>query len=267
MEASSSSQADSARPRSRWLPYFRRSEIWSYFGPAFVASIAYIDPGNFAANIQGGTEFGYTLLWVLLWSNAMAILIQFLAAKLGIATGKTLPQNCRREFAPKVNFGLWVAAELAAVATDLAEFLGAVLGFYLLFHIPLLPAALVTGIAVFLILATELYGFRRLEQVIMGFVFGISACYAIEIFLAKPQWGAVAYHVIVPKLSAGSVYIAVGMLGATVMPHVVYLHSALVQKRLKEDSFTCPTGQYLKRLRHAHYELIDVLAAMNGEIG
>jgi len=150
------------------------------------------------------------------------------------------------------------------VATDLAEFLGAVLGFYLLFHIPLLPAALVTGITVFLILASELYGFRRLEQVIMGFVFGISACYAIEIFLAKPDWAQVVHYVAVPHLTSGSVYIAVGMLGATVMPHVVYLHSALVQARLKEDNFTCPTGQYLKKLRHAHYELIDVLAAMNG---
>jgi manganese transport protein len=194
----------------------------------------------------------------------MAILIQYLSAKLGIATGHTLPQNCRREFNPKINFGLWVAAELAAVATDLAEFLGAVLGFYLLFHIPLLPAALVTGIAVFLILASELYGFRRLEQVIMGFVFGISACYAIEIFLAKPDWAQVVHYVAIPHLTSGSVYIAVGMLGATVMPHVVYLHSALVQARLKEDNFTCPTGQYLKKLRHAHYELIDVLAAMNG---
>src|SRR5215472_8057235 len=157
------SHADTAR--SLWriklkLPSLRRGELWSYFGPAFVASVAYIDPGNFATNIQGGTEFGYRLLWVLLWSNAMAILVQYLSAKLGIATGHTLPQNCRRQFSPVMNFGLWIAAELAAVATDLAEFLGAVLGFYLLFHIPLLPAALVTGVAVFLILATELYGFR-----------------------------------------------------------------------------------------------------------
>jgi len=203
------------RIRFKWLPAFRSRQVWAYFGPAFVASVAYIDPGNFATNIQGGTEFGYTLLWVLLWSNAMAILVQYLSAKLGIATGYTLPQNCRREFPPKVNFGLWVAAELAAVATDLAEFLGAVLGFYLLFHIPLLAAALVTGVAVFLILATELYGFRRLEQVIMGFVFGISACYAIEMFLAKPAWGQVAHYVVIPHLTAGSVYIAVGMLGAT----------------------------------------------------
>jgi manganese transport protein len=250
--------------RFKWLPSFRRGQVWTYFGPAFVASVAYIDPGNFATNIQGGTEFGYTLLWVLLWSNLMAILVQYLSAKLGIATGRTLPQNCRATFSRPVNLGLWLAAELAAVATDLAEFLGAAIGFYLLFHVSLLTSALATGVLVFLILATELYGFRRLEQVIMVFVFAIGACYAIEIFLAKPNWSQVAYHVVVPKLSAGSVYIAVGMLGATVMPHVVYLHSALVQSRVKEDQFRCPTGQWLQRLRHARYELIDVLAAMNG---
>jgi len=249
--------------RLRWLPAFRSGEIWAYFVPAFVASIAYIDPGNFATNIQGGTEFGYELLWVLLWSNAMAILIQFLSAKLGIATGRTLPQNCRLHFSLPMTYGLWVAAELAAVATDLAEFLGAALGFYLLFHINMLIAAVLTGVCVFLILATELYGFRRLEQVIMAFVVGIGGCYAVEIFLAKPEWGLVARHVVIPHLSSGSVYIAVGMLGATVMPHVVYLHSALVQHRVKEN-FKCPTGDWLQRLRHVRYELIDVLAAMNG---
>jgi len=252
------------RAWQRWLPRFRRAEMWSYFGPAFVASIAYIDPGNFATNIAGGAEFGYSLLWVLLWSNAMAILIQFLSAKLGIATGHTLPQNCRLHFSKKANLGLWVAAESAALATDLAEFLGAALGFYLLFNINLLVAALITGVCVFLILATELYGFRRLEQVIMAFVFGIAACYAIEIFLARPDWGRVAHHILVPQLNSGSVYIAVGMLGATVMPHVVYLHSALVQHRLKEESFKVAKGQWLNRLRHVRYELIDVLAAMNG---
>src|SRR5512146_3129406 len=239
-----------ARPRSKWLPSFRRAEIWSYFGPAFVASIAYIDPGNFATNIQGGTEFGYTLLWVLLWSNAMAILIQFLSAKLGIATGRTLPQNCRAHYSRPVNFGLWVAAELSAIATDLAEFLGAALGFYLLLHIPLFTAALITTVLVFLMLAIELYGYRKLEQVIMLFVAGIAACYAIELFLARPDWSDVARGVAVPRLSSDSVYVAVSMLGATVMPHVIYLHSALVQKRIKPNEFQCPTGQWLVRLRH-----------------
>jgi len=238
--------------------------MWRYFGPAFVASVAYIDPGNFATNIEGGAKFGYSLLWVLLWSNAMAILIQYLSAKLGIATGRTLPQNCRAAFSRPVNFGLWIAAEVAALATDMAEFLGAALGFYLLFGINLFVAALITAALVFLILAVELYGFRRLEQVIMAFVFAVAGCYAIEIFMVHADWGSVAYHIVVPTISSKSIYIAVGMLGATVMPHVVYLHSALVQHRVKEDSFHCPTNQWLRTLRHLHYELVDVLAAMNG---
>lgn len=250
--------------RIKTLPALKRREMWRYFGPAFVASVAYIDPGNFATNIEGGAEFGYSLLWVLLWSNAMAILVQYLAAKLGIATGRTLPQNCRAHFSRPVNFGLWIAAELSAVATDLAEFLGAALGFYLLFGINLFVAALMTTVLVFLMLAIDLYGFRRLEQLIMVMVFAIAGCYAIEMFLASPNWSSVAYHVIVPDLGSRKIYLAVAMVGATVMPHVIYLHSALVQARAKEDSFRCPTSQLLRKFRHLRYELIDVLAAMNG---
>lgn len=257
-----------ARPpfkiRMKLLPTLKRGEMWRYFGPAFVASVAYVDPGNFASNFEGGARFGYTLLWVLLWSNAMAILIQYLSAKLGIATGKTLPQNCRAFFNPKLNFGLWVAAELAALATDLAEFLGAALGFYLLFGIPLFLAALITAVVVFLMLAVELYGFRRLEQLIMVFVFAIAGCYAFEMFMVHPDWGAVAHGVIVPHINSKSIYVAVSMLGATVMPHVIYLHSALVQHRVREDSQHCPTNQWLLTMRHLRYELFDVLAAMNG---
>jgi manganese transport protein len=250
--------------RLKLLPALKRGEMWRYFGPAFVASVAYIDPGNFAANIEGGSRFGYSLLWVLLWSNLMAIVVQYLSAKLGIATGKTLPQNCRAHFSRPVNFGLWIAAEISAISTDLAEFLGAALGFYLLFGVNLFVAALVTTVLVFLILMIELYGFRRLEQVIMAFVFVVASCYAIEIFLVSPHWRSVAFHVIVPQINSQSIYVAVAMLGATVMPHVVYLHSALVQARAKEDSFRCPTGQWLGKFRHLKYELIDVMAAMNG---
>ncbi len=248
----------------RNLGPFKTNQVWYYFGPAFVASVAYIDPGNFATNIQGGTEFGYDLLWVLLWSNAMAILVQYLSAKLGIATGRTLPQNCRAVFSRRVNLMLWVAAELSALATDLAEFLGAALGFYLLFHVSMLSAALLTGLFVFLILGTEIYGFRRLEYVIMAFVFVIGFCYGIEVFLAKPAWGPVFYHIVVPEINSRSIYIAVGMLGATVMPHVVYLHSALVQHRLRKDEPEHPHEKLIQKLHHARYELIDVLAAMNG---
>jgi len=257
-----------ARPpfkiRMRLLPTLKRGEMWRYFGPAFVASVAYVDPGNFASNFEGGAHFGYTLLWVLLWSNAMAILIQYLSAKLGIATGKTLPQNCRDYFSRKINFGLWVAAELAALATDLAEFLGAALGFYLLFGIPLFIAALITAVVVFLMLAVELYGFRRLEQLIMVFVFAIASCYAFEMFMVHPDWRAVVHGVLVPHINSSSIYVAVSMLGATVMPHVIYLHSALVQHRVREDSQHCPTNQWLLTMRHLRYELFDVLAAMNG---
>jgi len=250
--------------RFRLLPTLKRGEMWRYFGPAFVASVAYIDPGNFASNFDGGARFGYTLLWVLLWSNAMAILIQYLSAKLGIATGKTLPQNCRAYFPPKINFGLWLAAELAALATDLAEFLGAALGFYLLFGIPLLLAAFITAGVVFLMLAVELYGFRRLEQLIMVFVFAIAACYAFELFMVHPDWGAVAKGVIIPKINSKSIYIAVSMLGATVMPHVIYLHSALVQHRVQEDAKKDHPEKWILTMRHLRYELFDVLAAMNG---
>ncbi|HWG87909.1 MAG TPA: Nramp family divalent metal transporter [Candidatus Acidoferrales bacterium] len=257
-----------ARPpfkiRMKLLPTLKRGEMWRYFGPAFVASVAYVDPGNFASNFEGGAHFGYTLLWVLLWSNAMAILIQYLSAKLGIATGKTLPQNCRDYFSRKINFGLWVAAELAALATDLAEFLGAALGFYLLFGIPLFIAALITAVVVFLMLAVELYGFRRLEQLIMVFVFAIASCYAFEMFMVHPDWRAVVHGVLVPHINSSSIYVAVSMLGATVMPHVIYLHSALVQHRVREDSQHCPTNQWLLTMRHLRYELFDVLAAMNG---
>jgi len=256
-----------SRPPSKThlkVPTLKRGEMWRYFGPAFVASVAYVDPGNFAANFEGGARFGYTLLWVLLWANAMAILIQYLSAKLGIATGRTLPQNCRAYFTPKVNFGLWVAAELAALATDLAEFLGAALGFYLLLGIPLLAAALLTAVIVFVMLAVELYGFRRLEQLIMAFVFAIAGCYAFELFLAHPDWRAVSEGVIVPKINSKSIYYAVSMLGATVMPHVIYLHSALVQHRVKEHRRQEDHDHWLATLRHLRYELLDVLAAMNG---
>lgn len=222
-----------------------------------MASVAYMDPGNFATNIQAGSDFNYRLLWVLLWANLMAIVIQLLSAKLGIATGKTLPQNCRAHFSRTANFLLWIAAEVGALATDLAEFLGAALGFYLLFRIPIFPSALITGVIVFLILAVEQKGYRTLEYVIMAFVAGIGVSYAFEVFLARPEWNLIAMHTLVPRLSSQSIYIAVGMLGATVMPHVVYLHSALVQPR--------NIGNNLKqKYRHFLFERADVFLAMNG---
>jgi manganese transport protein len=243
---------ETADSRSRRPP----REAWWYLGPAFVASVAYMDPGNFATNIEGGARFGYQLLWVLLWSNAMAILVQYLAAKLGIATGKTLPENCRAEFSRPITYGLWFAAEIAAMATDLAEFLGAALGFYLLFGIPMLPAAVLTGIVVMGILFFEQLGFQWLERVIMFFVALIGIAYAFELFLSKPAWGPIARHVFLPEIHSSSIYIAVSMLGATVMPHVIYLHSALVQPR---RGAVGSDEHY-----HRKMELFDVLLAMNG---
>ena len=231
-------------------------EPWWYLGPAFVASVAYMDPGNFATNIEGGARFGYELLWVLLWSNAMAILVQYLAAKLGIATGKTLPENCRAEFSWPVSVSLWIAAEIAAMATDLAEFLGAALGFYLLLGIGMLPAAILTGICVMMILAIEQLGFQWLERVIMTFVGVIGIAYAFEMFVSKPAWAPILKNTLVPEIHSSSIYLAVSMLGATVMPHVIYLHSSLVLPRR--------TDRDRSDDRHRKMELFDVLLAMNG---
>jgi manganese transport protein len=245
-----------AHPESRLSKRLRLREIVPFVGPAFVASVAYVDPGNFATNIEGGARFQYDLLWVLLWSNLMAILVQTLSAKLGIVTGYSLPRNCRNQFSRPVNIGLWIMGEISALATDLAEFLGAAIGFALLFGWPLFPAALLTGVSVFLILAVERLGFRRLEYVIMAFVGVISLAYVIEMAMVRPAIGQVVRHMIVPTINADSIYVAVGMLGATVMPHVVYLHSALVLPRRAELG-------HKDHARHFLMERIEVLVAMN----
>src|ERR671935_1862623 len=174
--------------------YPRPWRILPFLGPAFVACVAYIDPGNFATNIAGGSKFGLTLCWVILASNLMAMLIQTLSAKLGIATGRNLPEVCRAQFSRRTSFALWIQAELIAMATDLAEFLGAALGLKLLLGIPLLPAAVITGATTLAILALQNYGFRPLEAVITAFVFVIGICYLGELWLSHPPFGAVAHH-------------------------------------------------------------------------
>jgi manganese transport protein len=214
----------------------RRFRLAAVLGPAFIACVAYIDPGNFATNIAGGSQFGYTLVWVIVASNLMAMLIQTLSAKLGIATGRNLAEVCRDEFSRPVAIGLWLQAEAIAIATDLAEFLGAALGFHLLFGFGLLPAAFVTGVAAFLILGLQRWGFRPLEAVIAGIVLVIGACYVIELFKAGPNWAQVGKHAVLPEFQGKeSVLLAVGILGATVMPHVIWLHSALVSDRIVAD--------------------------------
>jgi len=259
-----------------------------------VASVAYIDPGNFATNIQGGTEFGYRLLWVLLWSNVIAIFIQFLSAKLGIVTGLSLPQNCRKHFSARSTWLLWGAGEISAIATDLAEFLGAAIGLDLLFgpllfayglspRIAILLAAVVAAGLVFGILALELAGHLWLERGIIVFVVLIGACYGFEVFLVHPDWHKAYLATLIPSLDTSSaaafhasIYTAVGMLGATVMPHVIYLHSALMQPRRKQvldlalgdsDFAMLDDGKssHVEVIRRfLRLEFLDVFIAMNG---
>ncbi|OFW80092.1 MAG: divalent metal cation transporter [Alicyclobacillus sp. RIFOXYA1_FULL_53_8] len=204
-----------------------------FLGPAFIAAVAYIDPGNYATNIQSGSEFGYKLLWVVVLANLMAMLIQSMSAKLGIATGRNLPELCRKYFPRWVSMVLWVFSEIAAMATDLAEFLGASLGLNLLFHIPMLWATLLTGVTTYLMLTLDRFGFRPLEKLIGSLVVVIGLSYLAETFMSKPAVGQILYHSVVPWIgNSNSVLLVVGVIGATVMPHVVYLHSGLTQSRI-----------------------------------
>ena len=210
--------------------------IIGFLGPAFLVSVGYMDPGNWGTDIEAGSRFGYNLLWVILVSNLMAILLQTLSAKLGLATGKTLPELCRERFPKPVSVFLWATAELAAMATDLAEVLGGAVAFNLLFGMPLLAGALLTGFIVALILRLEEHNLRAMEMVIIGFVALIGVAYLIEIALARPEWAALAAHTVVPRLPGGSTLVAVGIIGATVMPHNLYLHSALIQTRRSDNA-------------------------------
>ncbi len=241
----------SGRTKKGWF-----ARLLPFLGPAFIASIAYVDPGNFATNIQGGAQFGYELLWVILGSNLMAMLLQALSAKLGIATGKNLAEHCRERFPHSVVLIMWGLMELVAMATDLAEFLGAAVALNLLFGLPLWIAGVLTALITFLILSLERYGFRPLEAVITGFLVIIALSYVIELFLGRPDWGAIVYHTFTPHFTnSGSILLATGILGATVMPHAIFLHSALTQGRVivkKPD----------QQRRLFRYEIVDVVIAM-----
>jgi len=230
-EAGESGLARAARAsldgRSRGL-----AALLPFIGPTFVASVAYIDPGNFATNIQGGSQFGYNLLWAILMANLMAMLVQGLSAKLGIATGRNLAELCGQHFPKALVYPIWVISEVGAMATDLAEFLGATLGLNLLFHIDLRVAVVLAAVATYAILGLQRYGARPLEAVITALVGVIAVSYVIETFLARPNWGDVAVHTVVPYIGGGSALTIVGIVGATVMPHVIYLHSALMQDRI-----------------------------------
>jgi len=249
----SAAEVLSGESKKGWL-----ARLLPFLGPAFIASVAYMDPGNFATNIQGGAQFGYRLLWVIVASNLMAMLIQALSAKLGIASGKNLAEQCREHFSRPVVWAMWVLMELVAMATDLAEFLGAALGFNLLFGIPLWVAGLLTAVATFLILGLERYGFRPLEAVITGLVGIVGVSYLVETIIDRPAWGLVAYHAVVPTFAGSeSILLAAGILGATVMPHAIFLHSALTQERI-----VVRDPVQLRRL--FRFEVVDVLIAMGG---
>ena len=237
------------RTRFRALPFL---------GPAFIACVAYIDPGNFATNIAGGSKFGYLLVWVIVAANLLAMLIQTLSAKLGIATGRNLPEVCRDRFSRRTSILLWVQAELIAMATDLAEFLGAAIGIHLLFGLPLFPAAVLAGIAAFAILGLQRFGFRPFEAVIAVLVGVIGVSYLAELTFANPDWSQVLKHAVTPSFGGSSeaLLLSVGILGATVMPHVIYLHSALTQDRLVPE--THEDARTLLR-----YTRLDVIVAMS----
>jgi len=238
----------------------KQKSFWKRFmpflGPAFIASVAYVDPGNFATNIQGGAEFGYMLLWVILASNLMAMLLQTLSAKLGIATGSNLAEHCRNRFGKPVIYGMWILMEIVAMATDLAEFLGAALGFNLLFGFPLIIGGILTAICTFMILGLQRYGFRPLEIAITIMVSVIAGCYLVETILDKPNAGVILYHSFVPQFSGTeSILLAAGILGATVMPHAIFLHSALTQQRI-----VVRDPVKLKKL--FRFQILDVTIAM-----
>ncbi|MES1946302.1 manganese transport protein MntH [Salinisphaera sp. C84B14] len=229
--------------------------LWPFLGPAFIAAVAYIDPGNFATNIQAGSTFGYLLLWVVVVANLMAILIQSMSAKLGIATGKNVPEVCRERFSRPVTIALWIQAEIIAIATDLAEFIGGALGLYLLFGIPLFPAAVITGVFSFALLELQRRGFRPLEAGITALVGVVVVSFAYEVYVADPDMGDLGLGLIPGFQGSHSVMLAAGILGATVMPHVIYLHSALTQRRVVGRSAD-------ERRRIFRFEFVDILIAM-----
>ena len=231
------------------------ARLWRFVGPAGMISVGYMDPGNWATDLEGGARFGYQLLWVLLASNLIAVLLQSLAARLGIVGGRDLAQACRDRYAPPVVWALWVLCEIAIIACDLAEVLGGAIALNLLFGIPVAWGALITGLDVMLIMLLQHYGIRKLESVVAAMVLTVGACMTLTLLLAGPAWGDVAAG-LVPRLDGASLYVAVGILGATVMPHNLYLHSSLVQTRRIER------GEAAQR-EAIRYNFIDTVLALN----
>jgi manganese transport protein len=232
--------------------------VFAFAGPAYLVSVGYMDPGNWATDLEGGARFGYRLLWVLVLSNLMALLLQTLSARLGIVAGRDLAQACRDEYPKPVSYVLWVLCELAIIACDLAEVLGAAIGLNLLFHLPMLIGVLLTAADTLLILWFSRLGIRVIEAFVLVLIATIAGCFAFEILLARPETGEVLTGLL-PRLSAPSLYVAVGILGATVMPHNLYLHSALVQTRR--------IGEREEDKRVAcRFNLLDSAIALNGAL-
>ena len=229
--------------------------MFAFLGPAYLISVGYMDPGNWATDLEGGARFGYSLIWVLAMSNAMAVLLQTLSARLGIVTGRDLAQTCRDYYPRSVNYALWILAEIAIAACDLAEVLGTAIGLNLLFGIPVLWGVVITGFDTMLFLAIQNLGMRKFESFIMFLITIIGFCFLFEVFRSSPDWGHVASG-FVPHLPDGSLYIAIGIIGATVMPHNLYLHSALVQTRAYDDS---EEGKQ----QACRFNLIDSVVALN----
>jgi manganese transport protein len=229
--------------------------LLAFVGPAYLVSVGYMDPGNWATDIEGGARFGYMLIWVLLMSNLMAILLQALCSRLGIVTGLDLAQGCRREYPRPLNLFLWLLAEIAIAATDLAEVLGTIVGLNLLFGLPLLWGCAVTAFDTFLLLTLQRLGMRKMEAFIVMLVATIGGCFLIEVYLAKPDWGGIAAG-FVPRLDPSALYVAIGMIGATVMPHNLYLHSSLVQSRAVSNTIT-------GKKEACKFNLIDSAVALN----
>ncbi len=227
-----------------------------FAGPAFICSVAYMDPGNFATNIQAGAKYNYTLLWVVLFANLVAMLFQGLSAKLGIVTNRNLAELARKHFPQPVVWVMWIISEVAAMATDLAEFLGGAIGLSLLFGMPLLWGMVVTAIVTFGILAFQRQGYRPIELIIGGLIGLIGLSYLIELFIAPPDWGAAVLGTVLPRLAdGGALTLAVGMVGATVMPHAIYLHSSLTQDR-------APARNEQERRALLRYSNVEVVVAL-----
>lgn len=228
-------------------------KLLSFLGPGFIVTVGFIDPGNWATNIEGGSKFGYQLLWVITLSTIMLIVIQHMAAKLGIATGKSLAVNIRENFSTPVSYFLGITIVLACIATDVAELIGGAIGFNLLFHFPLWLGAFVTVLLEVFLIVSQRY--HRLETIIIGFLTIIAACYIIEILIIKPDWASVAPSIVIPKIDRASIYIAMGILGAVVMPHNIFLHSNVIHSRKWGISEN-------EKIALIKYEKLDTLFAM-----